>query len=213
MIQRLNAAAELPDVPRLVCGRRTVGARCEDRRIEPTSTTEGAVMDVQFIASVAVISPDPVVSRMLYLDGLGLPLAASEGDDYWHSEEIAGSKHFAIWPLTQAAQACFGTPDWPAERPVPQASVEFEVADADTVQVAADELKDKGFQAAARCADGAVGTGSRAAAIQRGCDHRAVLHTVNAPVAERIASRPDDAARDVRTMPINTTSAADGPLW
>jgi len=28
---------------------------------------------------------------------------------------------------------------------VPQASVEFEVADADTVQVAADELKGKGF--------------------------------------------------------------------
>jgi hypothetical protein len=31
------------------------------------------------------------------------------------------------------------------ERPVPQASVEFEVADAETVQVAADELKKKGF--------------------------------------------------------------------
>jgi uncharacterized glyoxalase superfamily protein PhnB len=31
------------------------------------------------------------------------------------------------------------------ERPVPQASVEFEVADAETVQVAADELKEKGF--------------------------------------------------------------------
>jgi catechol 2,3-dioxygenase-like lactoylglutathione lyase family enzyme len=106
---------------------------------------EAAFMDVQFIASVAVISPDPVVSRMLYVDGLGLPLGALEGDDYWHSEEIAGAKHFAIWPLTQVAQACFGMPDWPAERPVPQASVEFEVADADTVQVAADELKDKGF--------------------------------------------------------------------
>jgi hypothetical protein len=31
------------------------------------------------------------------------------------------------------------------QRPVPQGSVEFEVADADTVQVAADELKDEGF--------------------------------------------------------------------
>jgi hypothetical protein len=37
-----------------------------------------------------------------------------------------------------AAQACFGTPDWPAERPVPPTSVEFEVADAETVQAAAD---------------------------------------------------------------------------
>jgi catechol 2,3-dioxygenase-like lactoylglutathione lyase family enzyme len=102
-------------------------------------------MDIQFIASVAVITPDPSVSRRLYVDALGLPLTASEGDEYLHSEDIDGSKHFGLWPLTQAAQACFGTPDWPADRPVPQASIEFEVADADTVQVAADELKQKGF--------------------------------------------------------------------
>jgi catechol 2,3-dioxygenase-like lactoylglutathione lyase family enzyme len=102
-------------------------------------------MDVQFIASVAVITPDPRVSRRLYIDALGLPLTAAEGDEYLHSEDIAGSKHFGVWPLTQAAQACFGTPDWPVDRPVPQASVEFEVADADAVQVAADELKERGF--------------------------------------------------------------------
>src|SRR5664279_2135251 len=101
-------------------------------------------MDVQFITSVAVITPDPSVSRRLYVDALGLPLTA-EVDDYLHSEGIAGSKSFGVWPLTQAAQACFGTPDWPADRPVPQASIEFEVTDVDAVQVAADELKDKGF--------------------------------------------------------------------
>jgi catechol 2,3-dioxygenase-like lactoylglutathione lyase family enzyme len=119
----------------------------QDARIEGPveSISEGDVMDVQFIASVAVITPDPSVSRRLYVDALGLPLTASEGDDYLHSEDIDGSKHFGIWPLTQAAQACFGTPDWPVDRPVPQASIEFEVADPDTVQVAADELKEKGF--------------------------------------------------------------------
>lgn len=100
-------------------------------------------MDVQFITSVAVITPDPVVSRRLYVDALGLPL---EGDDSLHTESIEGTKHFGIWPLTQAAQACFGTPDWPDDRPVPQASVEFEVADANAVQVAADELRDQGFE-------------------------------------------------------------------
>ena len=102
-------------------------------------------MDVRFITSVAVITPDPSVSRRFYVDALGLPLTAAEGDDYLNSEDIDGCKHFGVWPLTQAAQACFGTPDWPVERPVPQASVEFEVADADTVQFAADELKEKGF--------------------------------------------------------------------
>ena len=101
-------------------------------------------MDVQFIASIAVIAPDPSVSRRFYVDALGLPLMGSE-DDYLHSEDIDGSKSFGVWPLTQAAQACFGTPDWPADRPVPQASIEFEVADADAVEVGADELKEKGF--------------------------------------------------------------------
>jgi catechol 2,3-dioxygenase-like lactoylglutathione lyase family enzyme len=90
---------------------------------------------------MAVITPAPAASRRLYLDALGLPL---EGDDYLHSERIGGAKHFGVWPLVQAAQACFGTPDWPAGRPVPQASVEFEVQDADAVQAAADELRAAG---------------------------------------------------------------------
>lgn len=102
-------------------------------------------MDVQFIASVAVITADPVQSRRLYMDTLGLPLQAAEGDDYFHSENIGGSKHFGVWPLTQAAQACFGTDTWPPGRPLPQASVEFEVEDARAVQAAADELRDAGY--------------------------------------------------------------------
>ncbi len=101
-------------------------------------------MDVQFIGSVAVISPDMSVSRGLYVNALGLALAG-EPDGYLHSEEIAGSKSFGVWPLSQAAEACFGTPEWPAARPVPQASIEFEVADADSVQIAAEELTQQGF--------------------------------------------------------------------
>jgi catechol 2,3-dioxygenase-like lactoylglutathione lyase family enzyme len=112
---------------------------------DPIQRGKVTIMELQFIASVAVITPDAGVSRKLYVDALGLPLAAAEGDDYLHSEDIDGSKHFGVWPLAQAAQACFGTPDWPADRPVPQASVEFEVADADSVQLAADELRQKGF--------------------------------------------------------------------
>ncbi|MBO0769868.1 MAG: VOC family protein [Actinobacteria bacterium] len=102
-------------------------------------------MNVEFIASMAVITPDPAESRKLYVDALGLPLAAAEGDDYFHSEQIGGSKHFGVWPLAQAAQACFGTPDWPETRPVPQASVEFEVASPEAVQAAAAELRADGF--------------------------------------------------------------------
>ena len=99
-------------------------------------------MDIQFVASIAVITPDPAASRKLYVDALGLPL---EGDEYPHSEKIDGTRHFGVWPLSQAAEACFGTREWPADRPVPQASVEFEVADVDAVQAAADELRNEGF--------------------------------------------------------------------
>ena len=90
-------------------------------------------MDIQFVASIAVITPDPQKSRELFIDALGLPLEASPSSDYFHSERIEGSKHFGLWPLSQAAQACFGTADWPADRTVPQMSLEFEVHDADAV--------------------------------------------------------------------------------
>jgi catechol 2,3-dioxygenase-like lactoylglutathione lyase family enzyme len=103
-------------------------------------------MDIQFISTLAAIAPDPQVSRELYIDTLGLPLEAGPGSDYFHSDQIEGSKHFAIWPLSEAAQACFGTPDWPVDRPVPQMSLEFEVRDADAVPAAAEELRQRGFE-------------------------------------------------------------------
>jgi catechol 2,3-dioxygenase-like lactoylglutathione lyase family enzyme len=100
-------------------------------------------VNVEFVASVAVITADPAVSRELYVEALGLPLA---GEDYIHSEQLPGTKSFGIWPLTQAAQTCFGTPDWPADRPTPQVSIEFEVEDAAAVQRAAEELRAKGYE-------------------------------------------------------------------
>ncbi len=102
-------------------------------------------MDVLFIASVAVITADPPRSRQLYMDALGLPLQG-EGDGYYSSGNIAGSKHFGVWPLAEAAQACFGAPEWPADRVVPQASIEFEVKDADAVAAAGEELQAAGYQ-------------------------------------------------------------------
>ena len=103
-------------------------------------------MEIEFIASVAVVTPDAPKSRELYLDALGLPLEADQGGEYFHSERIGGSKHFGVWPLDQAAQACFGTEEWPADRPLPQVSIEFEVRDRDAVSAAAAELEAKGFQ-------------------------------------------------------------------
>jgi catechol 2,3-dioxygenase-like lactoylglutathione lyase family enzyme len=102
-------------------------------------------MDVLFIASVAVVAADPPQSRKLFIDALGLPLEG-EGNGYYSSEHVAGSKHFGVWPLAEAAEACFGTAEWPADRIVPQASIEFEVADVQAVTAAGDELQRAGFE-------------------------------------------------------------------
>jgi catechol 2,3-dioxygenase-like lactoylglutathione lyase family enzyme len=102
-------------------------------------------MEIEFVSGVAVIAPDPARSRSLYIDTLGLPLT-SEGGDYFHSEQVPGTKHFGVWPLSQAAQACFGTDEWPAQVAVPQVSVEFDVADVASVQGAADELEAAGHE-------------------------------------------------------------------
>ena len=101
-------------------------------------------MDVKFVASVSIVTADPEESRRLYVEVFKLPLQSPDGGDYYFSENVEGTKHFGIWPLTEAAQACFGTTDWPSEHPVPQLSIEFEMADAAAVEAAASELRDHG---------------------------------------------------------------------
>ncbi len=99
-------------------------------------------MNVQFVASVAPIVRDAEASRSFYGDALGLSFEGQEGD-YLFTHNLGGTKHFGLWPLSEAANACFGTTEWPAEIPVPQASIEFEVPD---VAAAAAELSAKGYR-------------------------------------------------------------------
>ena len=56
---------------------------------------------------------------------------------------LDGVKHFALWPLTHAAQNCFGKDTWPEDIPVPQAWIEFDVED---IEAATNELKSLGYQ-------------------------------------------------------------------
>lgn len=102
-------------------------------------------MKISFISSIAVVASDPAESRKLFVDALGLPLKRHEDDEYYFSESIGGSKHFGVWPLPQAAEACFGTREWPADRSIPQACIEFEVEELESVAAAAEELVEKGY--------------------------------------------------------------------
>jgi catechol 2,3-dioxygenase-like lactoylglutathione lyase family enzyme len=99
-------------------------------------------VNVQFVTSVAPIVRDTDASRSFYRDALGLSFEGEEGE-YLFTHQLEGTKHFGLWPLSEAAHACFGTAEWPADIPVPQASIEFEVPD---VAAAAAELTAKGYR-------------------------------------------------------------------
>jgi catechol 2,3-dioxygenase-like lactoylglutathione lyase family enzyme len=102
-------------------------------------------MKIEFVTSVAAIAPDPAQSLRLYVDTLGLPLSDA-GSGYHHSEGVEGVNHFGVWPLSQASEACFGDEQWPADLPVPQVSIEFEVADRAAVEDASEELAAAGYE-------------------------------------------------------------------
>jgi catechol 2,3-dioxygenase-like lactoylglutathione lyase family enzyme len=88
-------------------------------------------MKTLFAAGVSPIVRDRDASRRFYGEVLGLPLKVDEEYDYIATDSLEGLKHFGLWPLSEAAEACFGTKDWPSELPEPQATVEFDVDDVD----------------------------------------------------------------------------------
>jgi len=99
-------------------------------------------MKVLFIAGFGPVTADVEASRKLYEDALGIAFKVEDGD-YRHTEELMGANSFAVWPLEQAAESCFGTPTWPADMPRPQSWLEFDV---DDVEAAGRELEAKGYR-------------------------------------------------------------------
>jgi len=95
-----------------------------------------------FIAGFGPIVKDLTQARKLYADTLKISFEEGPGG-YLHTGQLEGAKHFALWPLSQAAESCFGTGQWPAEVPVPQAWVEFDVED---ILRATDDLKERGYK-------------------------------------------------------------------
>jgi catechol 2,3-dioxygenase-like lactoylglutathione lyase family enzyme len=97
---------------------------------------------VLFIAGFGPVVRDADASRKLYRDVLGIRFK-EEADGYLHTEAEKGARTFALWPLSQAAQSCFGTDTWPAHLAAPQAWLEFDV---DNVEEATAALESRGYQ-------------------------------------------------------------------
>ena len=97
---------------------------------------------VLFIAGFGPIVREANASRQLYSQTLGICFKEEDGG-YLHTETLQGAKSFALWPLSQAAQSCFGKDSWPSEIPPPQAWLEFDV---DDVEKATAELESRGHR-------------------------------------------------------------------
>ena len=95
---------------------------------------------VLFIAGFGPIVREATASRKLYNQVLGIGFKEEEGG-YFHTEALKGVKSFALWPLSQPAQSCFGKDSWPHEIPSLQAWLEFDV---DSVENATAKLELQG---------------------------------------------------------------------
>ncbi len=99
---------------------------------------------VLFVAGFGPIVKEPAASKSFYLESLGLPLEAMPHDDtYLHADKMDGVRHFALWPLAEAARSCFGKPEWPSSVPEPKSWLEFDVED---VGSASAELERQGYK-------------------------------------------------------------------
>ena len=99
-------------------------------------------MKILFIAGFGPVVREIAESRRLYSEVLGIHFKEENGE-YLHTETVDGAKTFALWPLAQAAQSCFGGDLWPDDVPVPQAWLEFDV---DDVKSATAHLESRGYR-------------------------------------------------------------------
>ena len=99
-------------------------------------------LKVLFIAGFGPIVRDSAESRKLYGEVLGIRFKEESGG-YLHTDAVSGARHFALWPLSQAAQSCFGKDSWPEYIPAPQAWLEFDV---ESVEEATAALESAGYR-------------------------------------------------------------------
>jgi catechol 2,3-dioxygenase-like lactoylglutathione lyase family enzyme len=103
---------------------------------------QGEAVGVLFIAGFGPIVRDTAASRRLYAEALGISFREETGG-YLHTGDLKGAKEFALWPLSQAAQSCFGKDAWPSAVPTPQAWLEFDVEDVEKATV---DLESRGYR-------------------------------------------------------------------
>src|SRR5918995_473301 len=96
-------------------------------------------MNISFIAGFGPIIGEADAAHAFWRDGLGISFE-EPAPGYFTNDSLDGVKAFAMWPLSQAAESTFGSPDWPAELPTPQAWLELDVDSPEAVGAAVAEM-------------------------------------------------------------------------
>ena len=102
-------------------------------------------MKVGFVAGFGPIIRDADAARAFWRDGLGIKFE-EPAPGYFTNDSLEGVKAFAMWPLTQAAEATFGSSKWPDDLPTPQAWMELDVESAKAVSAAIAEMAGAGHR-------------------------------------------------------------------
>ena len=102
-------------------------------------------MRVSFVAGFGPITREADAAHAFWRDGLGIAFEEA-APGYFTNDDLDGVKAFAMWPLTQAAEATFGTTEWPADVPAPQAWIELDVESAEAVGAAVAEMQAGGHR-------------------------------------------------------------------
>jgi catechol 2,3-dioxygenase-like lactoylglutathione lyase family enzyme len=97
---------------------------------------------ILFIAGFGPIVRETETSARLYRGALGIPFKEESGG-YLHTEDLSGARNFALWPLSQAAESCFGRDTWPDDVPAPHAWLEFDV---ENVEAATSTMESLGYR-------------------------------------------------------------------
>ncbi len=102
-------------------------------------------MKVSFVAGFGPIVADAFTGRGFYERDLGIAFEEA-APGYFATDDLPGVRAFALWPLADAAESCFGTKAWPSGLPVPQAWIEFDLESVEAVHEAAAELEGRGHR-------------------------------------------------------------------
>lgn len=102
-------------------------------------------MKISFVAGFGPIIGDADEARGFWERGLGIELE-EPAPGYFTNDSLEGVRAFALWPLAQAAETTFGSPDWPAELPTPQSWLELDVESPDAVGAAVAEMAAAGHR-------------------------------------------------------------------